>query len=206
VVLKSSLDQTEYNLILNPDVIINDNCLDKLYEFMNANKNIGLVMPKVFYPDGKVQYLCRLLPSPVDLFVRRFLRIKFLQDKHDFIHELRFTAYDKPMAVPHLSGCFMFVRNEVFKKAGFFDDRYFLYMEDTDLCRRINKYCKLFYYPAVSIIHDHGRGSYKGFKHLKYHVISAIKYFNKWGWFVDSERNMMNRKALDDLGFKAADK
>jgi GT2 family glycosyltransferase len=151
-----------------------------------------------------IQYLCKLLPTPFDLFGRRFLNsgpFKKIVEKGNEIYELRFTGYDKIMEVPYLSGCFMFIRTEVLKKVGFFDERFFMYLEDTDLSRRIHRVSKTVYYPEVSIYHEYGKGSYKNPKLLKYHLDSAIKYFNKYGWFFDKERDEINKKTLKKLGY-----
>jgi GT2 family glycosyltransferase len=171
---------------------------------MEGNKDVGLVMPKVLYPDGRIQYLCKLLPTPFDLFGRRFLNFypfkKYIEKRNE-IYELRFTGYDKIMEVPYLSGCFMFIRTKVLEKVGLFDERFFMYLEDTDLSRRIHKMAKTIYYPHVHIYHEYGKGSYKNKKLLKYHIESAIKYFNKWGWFFDKERREINKKVLSKLQF-----
>jgi GT2 family glycosyltransferase len=201
---KSIENSVPYHLVLNPDVYFDEGVLEELYEYMEGNKDVGLVMPKVLYPDGRIQYLCKLLPTPFDLFGRRFLNFypfkKYIEKRNE-IYELRFTGYDKIMEVPYLSGCFMFIRTKVLEKVGLFDERFFMYLEDTDLSRRIHKMAKTIYYPHVHIYHEYGKGSYKNKKLLKYHIESAIKYFNKWGWFFDKERREINKKVLSKLQF-----
>jgi GT2 family glycosyltransferase len=205
IALKKSIEKNiPYHLVLNPDVYFEKGVLEELYDFMENNKDVGLVMPKVLYPDGNIQYLCKLLPKPLDLFGRRFLNLgpfRKIVEKRNEIYELRFTGYDKIMEVPYLSGCFMFIRTEVLKKVGLFDERFFMYLEDTDLSRRIHRVAKTVYYPYVYIYHEYGKGSYKSLKLLYYHIKSAIKYFNKYGWFFDKEREEINRKILEKLGW-----
>jgi hypothetical protein len=162
---------------------------------MEINTDVGLILPRVLYPDGKEQYLCRLLPSPLDLLVRR-LRLPILSGKWDYVHAMRFTGYDHEMEVPYLSGCFMFIRNAVFLKAGRFDERFFMYMEDVDLARRINRFYRNVYYPGAVIYHAHSKGSYNNLRSLKQHIISAVRYFNKWGWIFDRERKRINLRVL----------
>jgi GT2 family glycosyltransferase len=178
--------------------------LEKLSEYMVANPDVGIVMPKVLYPDGRIQYLSKLLPSPFDLFGRRFLNFsamsKFI-DKRNEVYELKFTEYDKIMNIPNLSGCFMFLKTEVVKDVGLFDERFFMYLEDTDLSRRIHIKYKTIYYPVVSIYHEYNKESYKSKKILIYHIKSAIKYFDKWGWFSDKDRSKINTDTLNKLGF-----
>ncbi|AEH22449.1 glycosyl transferase family 2 [Thermodesulfobacterium geofontis OPF15] len=205
IALRKSIEENiPYHLVLNPDVYFESGVLEELYNFMEANKDVGIVMPKVLYPDGNIQYLCKLLPTPLDLFGRRFLNFgpfKKIIDKRNEIYELRFTGYDKIMEVPYLSGCFMFIRTEVLKKVGLFDERFFMYLEDTDLSRRIHRVAKTVYYPYVHVYHEYGKGSYKNLKLLYYHIKSAIKYFNKYGWFFDKERKEINKRILKKLGW-----
>jgi GT2 family glycosyltransferase len=184
-----------YHIILNPDIEFKTEILDGLFNFMQSNPGIGLVMPRVLYKNGHVQYLCKRLPSPADLFLRRFIPgpVKFLFSKLLQRYELRDHDYNLAMEVPNLSGCFMFIRTEVFSKVGSFDERYFLYLEDTDLCRRINQQYRTVYYPAETIIHGYRKESYKSWKLLTHHLRSSIKYFNKWGWFYDEKRIAVNK-------------
>lgn len=206
IALKRSIESNvKYHLILNPDVYFEKGVLEKLYEFMEGNSDVGLVMPKVLYPDGALQYLCKLLPTPFDLFRRRLLNFdvfKKLNEKRNFIFELRFTEYKEIMDVPFLSGCFMFIRTEVLKQIGIFDERFFLYLDDTDLSRRIHKISRTVFYPYVHIYHEWGRGSYKSFKLFFYHIKDAFSYFNKWGWVFDKERVLINRSILEKLEYK----
>lgn len=103
------------------------------------------------------------------------------------------------MEVPILSGCFMFVRMDVIGKVGLFDERFFMYSEDVDLCRRIGEISKTVFYPNVAVFHEYEKGSYKNKKLLKYHIRSTIKYFNKWGWIFDRKRADANKKCLNQI-------
>ena len=84
------------------------------------------------------------------------------------------------------------VRIDAVKKAGFFDENIFMYLEDIDFSRRIGKFYKIFYFPDVEIVHNHSLLSYKHLKWTWIHIKSAIYYFNKWGWFFDNERKEKN--------------
>ena len=191
-----------YHLILNPDIVFDGDALGKLVDVMDSHPDVGLVMPKVLYPDGSNQYLCKLLPAPIDLVLRRFLpgHWKDLARKRTALYELRFLDSDEPAYVPSLSGCFMFVRRSVLETVGGFDERFFLYMEDVDLCRRILGVSRLLYWPGVTVEHGHQMGSYRNRKLLFLHIRSAIQYFNKWGWFIDAKRIQINRATLVSRG------
>lgn len=191
---RSMEDKVPYHVVINPDIELDPQAFDKLYHFAEAHPEAGHLMPEVLYPDGALQYLCKLLPAPADLFMRRFLPEKLSRRKM-YRFEMRASGYDKIMYVPYLSGCFMFLRTEALEKAGLFDERFFMYPEDIDLTRRIGKYYETLYYPEVNVIHLHEKSSYKNIKMLFIHVWNLILYFNKWGWFYDKERKQMNDKA-----------
>jgi hypothetical protein len=103
--------------------------------------------------------------------------------------------------IPWLSGCFLLARTSQLEKIGGFDERFFMYMEDIDLSRRSLRHFKNIFYPHVTIQHFYEKGSYKSRKLTIIHLISAIRYFNKWGWFFDRQREIINQDALKKLGF-----
>lgn len=186
-----------YHVILNPDIEFKPDVLSSLAAYLDKNKQANWVMPKVLYPNGELQYLCKKLPTPFNLFLRRFLPAWNWVKKMDEKFELRHTGYDKEMDVPFLSGCFMFLRVEAIAKHNlYFDERFFMYCEDLDLSRRFHSVGKTMFYPSVSIIHNHEKGSYKSKKLMMCHIQSVFKYFNKWGWIFDKERKIINKKML----------
>lgn len=201
IAIKRAINESKYHLVLNPDVEFNPAILDSLYEFMEANREVGLVMPKVYYKNGHLQYLCKKLPSPADLILRRFIpkSVQSIFKNSMDQYELKHKDYNRIMEVPNLSGCFMFIRTSVLKVVGDFDERFFLYLEDTDLCRRIGQQFKTVYYPNASIIHGYSKASYKSFSLMKMHLASSIKYFNKWGWLFDFERAAINNRVLNSV-------
>lgn len=75
---------------------------------------------------------------------------------------------------------------------GKFDERFFMYPEDIDLCRRIHRKYKTLYVPSPIVVHHHRKASYKSTRMLWVHIINMIKYFNKWGWWIDRERKQIN--------------
>lgn len=198
VAIKKILNTTDYHLVLNPDIVFEGKALHQMLTFLDAHPNIGLLMPKVLYGNGEIQYLCKLFPTPFDLIMRRFIP-NFFKNKLQFRlnqYELKHKDYSAQMEVPNLSGCFMLLRVEVLKIVGLFDEQFFMYLEDTDLSRRINMQFQTIYYPEVSIVHQYEKGSYKSFKLLKYHIVSAFRYFNKYGWFFDTVRTTINKRLV----------
>lgn len=188
-----------YHVILNPDVCFASDTFKKIIEYMESDSQIAQVMPRIEDASGEVQYLCKRLPTPLDVFVRRFIKIKHCNDRITYEYENRNFSYDKPLNVPYLSGCFMFLRSAVFESIGMFDERFFMYPEDIDLTRRIHRIFKTMYFPDAVVVHDHARDSYKNTKMVIIHAVNMIKYFNKWGWFHDPERRNMNEKLKKEI-------
>ncbi|WP_432723587.1 glycosyltransferase family 2 protein [Jeongeupia wiesaeckerbachi] len=168
-----------YHLLLNPDIGWVDNPLTELTGYLLQNPRVAAVMPDVFGEGGERQYLAKLEPTPTLLFGRRFLPRAWMREAIA-LYELRDFDFTAPRTVPVISGCFMLLRRSAFAAIGGFDERYFLYLEDYDLCRRLRATGDaLAIVPAARVIHGHQRSSYRWGKPLLWHVRSAIRYF--WG-------------------------
>jgi hypothetical protein len=77
-----------------------------------------------------------------------------------------------------------------------------MYMEDVDLCRRIGAVADTVFYPGVAIHHEYDKGSYRNPLLRKYHLQSAWRYFNKWGWLIDSGRSRLNRRVAEPVRYR----
>lgn len=201
IALKKSVEEgVKYHLVLNPDAYFSLGTLEVIKDYMDNNKEVGNLMPKVLYPDGTFQNLCKLLPTPYDWIGRRFNPLKGMVEKRNRIFELHDADKDSIQKIPYLSGCFMFLRIETINKVGLFDENIFMYGEETDLGRRIiSAGFENVYFPNVEITHEFQKGSHRSMKLTLIGVKSAIYYFNKWGWIFDKERTSINRKALEGL-------
>lgn len=176
---------SDYHLVLNPDIYFEKGILEQLCGFMDSNLNVGHVMPKVTYPNGDFQYLCKSNPTFFDLFARGFMPsfLKKIFQKRMATYEYKDRDYNKIIYdIPYLSGCFMFLRTETLKKVGFFDDKIFMYLEDADLTRRFLEVSRTAYYPTAHVYHHFAKLTHKEFKFKWITVQSAFVYFNKWGW------------------------
>ncbi|WP_455043114.1 glycosyltransferase family 2 protein [Leptotrichia buccalis] len=191
-------EKSEFHLMINADVFFEENTIEKIIAYMRKNSDIGQIGPRIYESNGEINRSCRLLPTPLNLIFRRFFPVKSIVEKMDYSYEMKWYDYKSTIEVPILSGCFIFVRTDILKDIGVFDERYFMYMEDYDLCRRIGKKYKVVFYPKVNIVHEHGKASYKSRKMMIVHIKSAIKYFNKWGWIFDKERKIKNRKCIQE--------
>lgn len=182
--------QGNYIVIANADTIAFKDTFTLLYKYMEVNPEVGIVGPQQLNPDKTIQNSCfrwyglftpiyrrtplgRLKPIKKDID-------KFLMK--DFDHQ-------EEREVNWVLGSFMFCRAEALKEVGLFDERFFLYFEDTDLCRRFweNEF-KVIYYPAAKIVHNHARASaqvkwYRFFRSrtTRAHIASWLKYLRKWG-------------------------
>lgn len=190
---------SDFHLILNPDIIFGEGVLPRLVQLMSYNGSIGAVMPQIRFRNGELQRLCKLLPTPLDLIVRRFIPIQKFVRMLNVRYELHGLPQDTTSVIPSLSGCFLLVRSRLFAKLNGFDERYFMYLEDVDLVRRIGDHSNAVYEPSVYVIHGYEKGSYKSRKLLGYHLKSAFRYFNKWGWFLDKVRVQRNNDMLTRL-------
>jgi GT2 family glycosyltransferase len=174
-------------LFLNPDLYLSGKGINKILALFKKHSSVGLISPKLLNPDGSVQLVSRFIPNPLTLIARFIFKKNFgaippIYYKHHFF-------------APFISGACMFVRGSLFKAVGGFDPRYFMYMEDLDLCRKIQlRRFSLLLCVDVSAIHEHAKGSSKDLKLFFHHLISMIRYFNKWGWIIDSDRHLRNQR------------
>lgn len=191
IALRKALNEAPYHLCLNPDIHFSTNVLKDIKEYMDRHPNIGQLLPRIVDSRGEMARKQRhLLPSPFITFFRGCLKglpsMKKLTDKYF----TRFKSYDEEMPAPFLSGCFIFLRTIVIQKVGMFDERFFMYYEDTDLSRRIYTHTGNIYWPGVTIVHVGHMDSHKNWKLARIHIQSAIKYYNKWGWFEKARRQI----------------
>ncbi len=184
-------DGASLHLVLNSDVCFNPDELNRMVEFMHDNPHVGALHPLVLNPDGSRQYTARRLPTPLDLFGRRFLPERCMR-KRNYRYLLKNANPSMPLDVPYFQGSFMLLRTRTLEKSGLFDERFFMYPEDIDLVRRMHELAPTLYWPHATVIHDHRAESYRDFKMLWIHIVNIIRYFNKWGWWHDPARKAAN--------------
>ena len=178
----------QFHLILNPDMDLAPDSLALALEFLQSHSEVGLLTPLVFGEDGAIQFLCRRPPALVDLLIRGFLPVSMRRffkarlaryEMRDVIG-VRDIVYDLPI----MSGCFMLFNTEILRSIGGFDPRYFLYFEDYDLSLRATGITRSAYVPAVKVVHFGGKASKKGWRHITMFVVSAFKFYRRFGWRV----------------------
>lgn len=180
----------DYVVIMNPDTLAQRDTFKKLFDYMEANKEVGVVGPMQLNPDQSIQDSCYRWHGLLTPLYRRTPLGNFAFAKKDLDNYLM-NDFDHQSIreVDWLLGSFLFCRKSALDEVGYFNDSYFMYFEDTDLCRRFwKKGYKVVYNPNVKIIHNHTRQSaqiawYKFFtnKATRWHIASWLRYFRKWG-------------------------
>ena len=178
-----------YIMILNPDIAVVSGVIEEMFSFMEHHADIGILGPKLINPDGSVQHSCRRYPNFFTPLYRRTLlgRLPFARRSLDYYLMVDFdhvTSTD----VDWLFGACLFIRRSVVEKIGAFDERFFMYFEDLDLCRRVwQAGFRVVYIVSVEMVHYHQRLSAErsGLLGLfsrggRIHVASGIKYFAKY--------------------------
>ena len=190
---------SKYHLVVNPDVWFGPEVIPALIGYMDEHGEVGQMMPKVLYPNGQIQRLAKLLPTPLDFF-GRFCLPEFLIKRRNTRFELVQSGFTHTMNVPYLSGCFMFFRMSAIEDVGMFDEYFFLHAEDIDMTRRMHQRYKTIFYPHVAIYHTFTRGSRRSLKLLIIQIVNIMKYLNKWGWWCDEERTEINNEVMNKIG------
>lgn len=197
IAIKKALEfNSKYHFVINPDIILNEDAINPMVDYMESNPDVGMMMPKVLNIDLSKQNLPKLLPSPIDIVLRKLKRPDFVYKSFINKYELRFVDDKITYQAPILSGCFTLFRCDVLKEKGIYDDTFFMYFEDWDISRRINQSYKTVVFQKVSVVHEYESGANRSKILFKIFIKSAVHYFNKWGWFFDKERKKINDKTL----------
>ena len=171
--------KSKYHIIINPDVVLKDNVISKMASFMDENDDIGLLSPRICFPDGRNQVLGKRNPK-----IRYLVASRMRNDKAPgkLLREYAMLDCDmsKPTDIENATGCFMMLRTELFKAVGGFDENYFMYFEDCDLTRSVCKTSRAVYYPQAVVCHVWGRESKKNTKLMAIQLKSMFYYFWKW--------------------------
>jgi N-acetylglucosaminyl-diphospho-decaprenol L-rhamnosyltransferase len=181
--------QGEFILILNADTKLEKNSIKELYNLCKDWPAVGIAAPELINPDGSHQDSCYRFPTFfMPLYRRTFIGRFFKSKVNAFL--VKDQSERLPLEVDWVMGSCLMIRKEALEKiGGGFDERFFMYFEDVDMCRSMwQAGYKVIYYPKARIIHDHGRGSKKQAwfiapftnKLAREHIKSWLKYFYKW--------------------------
>jgi len=171
---------SKYHCVVNPDVIIRDDIVSTMVDYLEDEKNSDVVQlsPRICFPDGRSQILGKRNPHFIYLFASRMRGEEpgFLLSRYAMLNE----DYSKPFEIWNATGCFMFFRSDAFKEVGGFDDRYFMYFEDCDITREMRKLGKVLFFPHAIVYHVWARDSKRNTKLKIIHITSMLKYYLKW--------------------------
>ena len=158
-----SLCQSPYLIVLNPDTLVTEKFFDNIINFIKKNQNIGIIGPKIYDRDQSIQGSARSFPTLLtSLFGRRSPLTKIYPNNTITKKNLLNIHYNGagPLEVDWVSGACMAMRRNVIKEVGCFDENFFLYWEDADLCKRVKEAgWRIAYYPGAEIIHFTGKSS-----------------------------------------------
>jgi N-acetylglucosaminyl-diphospho-decaprenol L-rhamnosyltransferase len=160
--------------VVNPDIRLTEFNYKEIYDFIIDGEFIGACGPRVISSAGEIQDSVRIFPTIMLLTKRVFRSFLGLKNNSDY------QIFDAPVKVDWVAGMFVFFKRDAFFSVGGFDERYFMYYEDADICRRMKKNgWSAYLYPEFSVIHDAQRTSWKKFKYFRWHLRSIIRILLK---------------------------
>ncbi len=175
-------------LILNPDTMVRPDAVKRLFDAMKDRDDIGIAGPKLLNPDGTLQYSCLRFPKVWTPILRRTILGRLAPE---YLGRYLMTDFDHRQSrdVDWMMGSCLLIRADFFRRVGGFDERFFMYFEDIDLCRRAwREGLRVVYCPDSVVIHDHARGSARArwfiapftSRLAREHIRSWIRYAVKW--------------------------
>ncbi len=171
--------ESEYHVIINPDIELRQDAISEIVRFFEENPDVGMVSPRVCHEDGNAQILGKRDPTLRYLLASRFRGKRKLRKslrEYAMLDAQGDTVHD----IENATGCFMMLRTSIFRRIGGFDEKFFLYFEDSDLTRRARALQRVVYNPHVVVYHRWNRGSKRSLHLMWLHMRSMIYYFAKW--------------------------
>jgi len=185
----------KYIFVLNPDTVIKNGAIVTLLNYLKSHPDTGIVGPKLLNPDNSLQYSCFHFPKLYMPILRRTFLGKYFPAIRDSFQMTDYN-HNSIKEVDWMLGSSLMFKKELILSDGqvwhpHFDERYFMYFEDTDICRTFwSKGFKVVYNPEAVLVHDHARQSakYPWYSAIfldplaRRHIGSWLKYFRKWGF------------------------
>lgn len=173
----------KYVLVLNADIIAKPDSIDKMFGYMERNPEVGVSGPQLLNFNNTFQNSYFRFYTPRTILYRRTILKDYSFAKKELNRFLMKESDPKKIQpVEWLMGSALFIRRSALKKVGPMDERFFMYFEDVDWCRRFwDNGFKVIYYPESQVMHYHGKQSAGSYKYAIIHIVSAAKYF--WKYF-----------------------
>ncbi len=173
----------KYIFILNPDTVVTRGAFDELVDFMEAHPDAGVGGAKILNFDGSIQYSCRRFPTMLYVFFgRRSFLMRFLpRNKFSDEYLMMSEDYSRDLEVDWVFGAAMILRRKALREVGIFDEEYFIFVEDTDLCYRMReKGWKVFFVSNAVVFHHLGVTRDRFWKTtVLHHNLGMFKFFKK---------------------------
>jgi GT2 family glycosyltransferase len=193
-----------YHLLLAPDIGLPLDAVARMIAYMEQHPDVGLLAPRVQDMDGRLQPLCSLLPGPLELLLGRCFPLLRRSSGRLARYQLHAGGYSRVMEVPVPPACCLLMRVETVLRAGMFDERFLQRFDTVDLARRTARIARTVFVPHVTVVRDPARAGARGWHRrsasLWWRCVSAWRYFDKWGWLRDPERDRINARALRQIG------
>lgn len=171
---------SQYHAVINPDVFLYDDALDKMANWMDAHSDVVITTPRLQFPDGREQHIAKRRPALLPLIARQ-ISLPFLK-KYEQHYLMLDEDLSEPTEVEFCSGSFFMIRTEVLQKIGGFDEDYFMYVEDADITAKARQCGRAVYLPQVTVAHAWHREAHKQVKQFFWQLKSMLRYFKKWGF------------------------
>ena len=177
--------ESRFHLILNPDVELAPDAIKLALDTFKTQQDIALLAPRGFSASGEPEFLAKAYPS-VWVLGLRSLAPRWVKTRSGGAlarYEMRDTPSETVLRpITLASGCCMWVRRAVFNEVGGFDESDFLYFEDYDLSLKLAGKGAVMEHRHIRIVHHGGDASRKGFRHIRWFIGGAARFFNRWGW------------------------
>ena len=172
---------SDYHFILNPDILLREDTLSDLAEWMQAHPAAVMARPRLCFPDGRVQVLplrrCSLRP----MVYRQLGFLSFLK-KYNDAYVMAGEDLTRPRQIEFCTGSFAAVRTDAFRAAGGFDEGYFMYVEDADLTQKMLRQGQVWLVPQYTAVHAWHRAAHRSLGPMLQQTRSLCRYFKKWGF------------------------
>ncbi len=173
--------ESDYHFILNPDILIEDDVLSAMADWMETNPQAVMARPALKFPDGKEQILPLQKCSALALVYRQLPQLGFLKRFNDR-YVMAEADLSKPTKIEFCTGSFSMLRTTTMKQIGGFDEGYFMYVEDADLTQKARQVGDVYLLPQFMAVHAWHRAPHTNKSHFKMQMKSMLRYFSKWGF------------------------
>jgi len=172
----------DFLLFINPDTIMTEGAIESMLDYIRSDSSIGIIGPKVLNPDQTIQYSCRKFPTIWSGLFNRYSLMTRLFPNNRYSRDYLMLGYDHSSigSVDWVSGCCMMTPASIFRKTNGFDENYFLFIEDVDLCQAIKKISlRVVYFPNSIIFHKISSSNSKSTFRLIIKRHQGMIYYNQ---------------------------